>query len=169
MSLGSDGGLDKYGSGIVVDLRQLVVQRLKLSHRGWRRLRVSQGISLQTTWVRRGLNSRTFTSAAFTNSGLAKKHNLAKESAKKDFSHSKGKSSTKQANVPSTKASTSGRILEGNPSEFTGSGKGKKFKKGILSFSHSKFLLHWVNKWEIIECVDPNCDPPLTAASNNWC
>ena len=74
----------------------------------------------------RNYNSRTFTSVAFTNSGIAAKRNLAMESAKKDSSYSNGKGPTKQANVPSAKASTFGRGREGNPSQFTGSGKGRK-------------------------------------------
>ena len=74
-------------------------------------------------------------------SGLAAKRNLAMESAKKDSSYSNGKGPTKQANIPSAKASTSGRGREGNNSHVTGSGKGNKCKKGILSYSHSKLFL----------------------------
>ena len=62
----------------------------------------------------RTYNFRTFTSVAFTNSGLAEKCNLAKESAKKNSSYSKGKSSTKQANVHFAKALTSDRSRGGN-------------------------------------------------------
>ena len=74
----------------------------------------------------RNVNSRTFTLVGFTNSGIAAKHNLAMESAKKDSSYSNGKRPTKQANVPSAKALTSCRGRKGNNSQFTGSWKGKK-------------------------------------------
>ena len=78
----------------------------------------------------RNYNSRTFFSSNYTNSNFAEKRNLAKESAEKDSSYSKGKRSSKQANGPSAKASTSDKIWKGNPSEFTGPGKVKKGKKG---------------------------------------
>ena len=100
---------------------------------------------------------QTFYSSTYTNSDLAAKRNLAKESAKKNTSYSNRMRSLKQASVPSAEATTSDRSWEGNHSKFTGSGKGKKGTKGILLISHSKHLLHRVNKEERIECIDPNC------------
>ena len=75
----------------------------------------------------------------------------------------------KQASDPSAEVSTSGRSREGNHSKVKGSGKGKKGTKGILSLSHSKHLLHRVDKGERFECIDPNCGSTLTAAFSYKC